>query len=186
MRPILAGLSALAVASAANAQDFKAPPSVSAKADPGQSGGSVSASIDIQAPPSAVWSALTDCAGAPSYMPKLISCRIIEKGPGGRWEIREHKIKGPVFHPVMTSQFRADLEPQKSLTFRRTGGDWKRSEGEWRLSPLDGGKATRVTYRISAAVSGPVPSGMMRSSIASGVRESMLALRRESMARANG
>lgn len=184
MRPYLAGLWLAAVATAAGAQDFAAAPVVTAKADPGQSGGSVSASIDIGAPPAAVWSALTDCAGAARYMPKLISCRIVEKGPGGRWEIREHKIRGPVFHPVMTSQFRADLDPERSLAFHRTGGDWKRSEGEWRLSPLDGGKATHVTYKISAAVSGPVPSGMLRSSIASGVRDSLLALRRESMARA--
>ena len=183
MKPLLTALLILTASSAA-AQDYAAAPSVSARPDPGQSGGSVSASIDIKAPPQAVWSALTDCAGAPRYMPKLISCRVVQKGPG--WEIREHKIKGPVFHPVMTSQFRANLDPPKSLAFHRTGGDWKRSEGEWRLAPIDGGKGTHVTYRISAAVSGPVPSGMMRSSIASGVRESMLALRRESMARSKG
>lgn len=182
MKALVFGMAMLVTASAASAQEYAKPPVVNAKAEPGLTGGSVNASIDIEAPPSAVWSALTDCAGAPRFMPKLISCRILNKGPG--WEEREHRIKGPFFKPVMTSQFRADMQTERSIAFHRTGGDWKRSQGEWRLTPLAGGKGTHVTYQISAAINGPAPSGMVRSSIASGVREALLALRKESMARA--
>ena len=36
--------------------------------------------MDVAAPPQAVWAVLTDCAGAPRVMPKLISCTVLEKG----------------------------------------------------------------------------------------------------------
>jgi hypothetical protein len=139
--------------------------------------------MDVHAPPQVVWSTLTDCPNATQFMPKLISCKVVERGPGGRWEIREHKLRGGLFKPVMRNVFRADFDPPRQLSFHRVAGDWKRSEGVWRLRAVDGGRGTHVDYETHVAVAGPVPVSMVRSAVAKGMPEAMLALRREAVRR---
>lgn len=173
----------LMAAPAALAQAYSAAPVVHAEAS-GGSAASVRAEMDVAAPPSVVWQTLTDCEHATRFMPKLISCKVLQTGPGGRWEIREHRLKGGLFKPQMRNVFRADFTPNRRLAFHRVAGDWKKSEGEWRLSPVAGGKGTHVSYRTEVAVNGPVPVGLVRSAVAKGMPEAMLALRREAVARA--
>ena len=172
-----------AVAVALSEAPDDAAPTVQAEAT-GGSAASISSAMDVAAPPSVVWAALTDCPNAHRFMPRLISCKVLETGPGGRWEIREHRLKGGLFTPQMRNVFRADLTPNKLFAFHRVAGDWKRSEGEWRLTPVAGGKGTHVSYHIDVAVNGPVPTAMVRSAVAKGMPESMLALRHEAVARA--
>lgn len=183
MRPTLPIVAILISAgAAAAAAGYDAAPVVSAEAE-GGSGGVVRAVFDIDAPPSVVWATLTDCAGATRFMPKLISCRIVQRDPAGRWEIREHRLRGGALKPVMRNVFRADFQPGREIAFHRVDGDWKRSDGAWRLTPLAGGKATHVTYEIHVAVNGPVPAALVRGAVAKGAPEAMLALRRECVAR---
>jgi len=179
---IPAALFACALTSPAAAQNYNGAPVVQARAT-AASAAAVSASMDIAAPPSVVWSTLTDCRGATRFMPKLLSCRILESGPGGRWEIREHRLRGGLFKAEMRNVFRADFVPPSRLSFHRVAGDWKKSEGEWRITPLDGGRGAHVAYRTEVAIDGPVPVSWVRSAVAKGMPESMLALRREAVAR---
>jgi uncharacterized protein YndB with AHSA1/START domain len=146
-------LAALLATPCAFAQSYDAPPVVNARRVDG--GGQATASMDVNAPPAAVWAVLTDCANARRFMRELISCRIIERGEG--WEVREHRVRGWVLRPVLRSVARIDLTPNQRFAFRRIGGDWERSDGEWRLTPIDGGRGTRVEYTIDAAMRGPIP-----------------------------
>ena len=159
------------------------PPAVQARPS-ADSGASVSAQMDVAAPPAVVWSTLIDCPHAVAFMPRLIRCTVLQTGPGGRWEIREHVLKGGLFKAQMRNVFRVDFDPRRRLSFHRVAGDWKRSEGSWTLTPLDHGKGTHVAYQTVAAVNGPVPTSMVRSAIAKGMPEAMLALRREAVSRA--
>ncbi|MBP6546925.1 MAG: SRPBCC family protein [Phenylobacterium sp.] len=177
---LVLALSALA-APALAAPAFDAAPTVSAKAE-GGSAGVIRAAMDVAAPPAVVWKVLSDCAAAPRYMPKLLSCKTLERDPAGKWDVREHRLEGNAFKPVMRNVFRTTLEPPRRLAFHRTGGDWKRSDGEWRLSPIPGG--THVTYELHVAIDAPVPAGMVRSAVAKGMPASMLALRKEALAQA--
>lgn len=171
-----------AYAGAAGAQSYDAQPVVHAEAG-ADSSAVVDAAFDIGAPPAAVWETLIDCKNATHFMPRLISCRILETGPADRWEIREHKLKGGLFTPQMRNVFRVDFSPNTRLAFHRVDGDWKKSEGVWTLTPVDSGKGAHVTYHTEVAVNGPVPQSMVRSAVAKGVPEAMLALRREVMSR---
>jgi uncharacterized protein YndB with AHSA1/START domain len=166
------------------AQDYEGVPTVQADAS-ADSAASISSTVDIAAPPSVVWATLTDCEHATQFMPKLKSCKILEKGPGDRWEIREHILKGGLFTPQMRNVFRADLTPDKRLEFHRVAGDWKKSEGVWTLSPIKDGKGTHVTYHTEVAVNQSVPVAMLRSAVAKGMPEAMIALRREAVSRAS-
>jgi uncharacterized protein YndB with AHSA1/START domain len=157
------------------AQSYGAAPQVSAHRSGG--GGRADASVDVRAPPSAVWSILSDCGQARRFMRDLISCRVLDRGQG--WDVREHRVRGWVLRPVMRNVSRITLEPNRRLAFRRIEGDWTRSEGEWRLTPIDGGRGTHVEYTIDAALSGPIPAGLSQSRLVSSVRNTLADLRRE-------
>lgn len=168
-------LAALIFSPCAVAQDYRAAPAVSAQRQ--GSGGEARASMDVNTPPAAVWSILSDCAQARSFMRSRISCRIVEQGNG--WDIREHRSRGWPLHPVMRNVSRVTLEPDRRLSFRLIEGDWTRSDGEWTLTPIDGGRGTHVTYRINAAISGGLPAGISQSLLVNNVRGTLVALRRQ-------
>ncbi|MGQ0533263.1 MAG: SRPBCC family protein [Caulobacteraceae bacterium] len=168
-------LALLLWASPVAAQDYNAAPVVSARR--AADGGEARASMDVRAPPGVVWSILSDCGQARRFMRNLISCRVLEQGAG--WDVREHRSRGWPLHPVMRNVSRITLEPDRRLAFQLVEGDWSRSEGEWTLTPIDGGRGTRVTYRINAAIEGGLPAGISQSLLVNNVRATLAALRRE-------
>jgi uncharacterized protein YndB with AHSA1/START domain len=172
---LIAITAALVCAPLAAAQDYQAAPAISASRS--GDGGRVEASMDVRASPAAVWAVLTDCAGARRFMRDLLSCRILERGDG--WEVREHRVRGWLLKPVLHSVSRIDLAPNRRFAFSRIGGDWERSEGEWLLTPIDGGRGTHVEYRIDAAIDAPIPAGWTRSRLIASVRNTLTDLRRE-------
>ncbi len=171
---VLAFAAALLTAPA-SAQDYDAAPVISARRA-GDGGGHATASMDVRAPPAAVWDILSDCAQARRFMRELISCRILERGEG--WDVREHRVRGWPLKPVLRSVSRITLEPDRRLSFRRVDGDWTRSEGEWRLTPVDGGRGTHVEYELDAAIRSPFPASWTQSVLLGRMRASLLALRR--------
>lgn len=168
-------LIALLFAPAAAAQDYDAAPAVTAVR--AGDGAEAQASMDVDAPPAAVWAVLSDCAQARRFMRRLLSCRVLQQGQG--WDVREHRVSGWPLKPVMRNVARIELEPNRRLSFHRVAGDWTRSEGEWVLTPIDGGRGTHVQYRVNAALDGPLPASFSRSLLVSNVRATLSALRRE-------
>lgn len=168
-------LLALLFAAPAAAQNYEAPPQVWAQRD--GDGGRASASMDVHAPPEAVWNILSDCANAGRYMRELISCRVLDRGPG--WDVREHRVRGWPLKPVLRNVSRITLEPNRRLTFQRLEGDWTRSNGEWRLTPIDNGRGTHVEYELDAAIPSPFPGSWTQAILVGRMRTSLLALRRE-------
>lgn len=174
MRSILI-LAALAIAPCANAQSYEEAPIVSARRV--GDGGEARATMDVQAPPAAVWNVLSDCNQARRFMRNLVSCRVLESGSG--WDVREHRSRGWPPGRVMRNVSRIELEPNRRLSFHLVEGDWTRSDGEWVLTPIDGGRGTHVEYRISAAIRGGLPAGLSQSLLIGSVRGTLAALRRE-------
>lgn len=164
----------LLMAGAAAAQNYESAPAVTAQR--AGSGGEAHASMDVRAPPSAVWAVLSDCTHAQRFMRDLISCRILDQGDG--WDVREHRVHGWLFQPVMRNVSRITLEPNRRLAFHRVEGDWTRSDGEWVLTPIDNGQGTHVEYRVNAALAGPIPAGLTQARLVSSVRSTLANLRR--------
>lgn len=169
-------LAAALLAAPAYAQDYTATPVVTGQRL-GDDGGAARATMDVRAPPAAVWAVLADCPNAKRYMRRLISCRVLDRGAG--WEVREHRVRGGPFRSVLRNVSRIALDPHRRLSFRRIEGDWSRSEGEWRLTPIDGGRGTHVEYEISAAMEGGLPPGLTQGLMYRSVRNTLTALRRE-------
>jgi uncharacterized membrane protein len=155
-----------------------------AEVTPGPDGASgvIRAAIDIAAPADSIWAVMTDCDLAPKMVADLKSCRIVERDPQGRWDVREQVSKSG-FTPSVRSVFREDFEPPQRMTFHAVGGDLKLLEGEWRLTPQEG--AVRVTYEARVAAPFSVPGWVARLALRHDVPQALLALRREAMARAS-
>jgi uncharacterized protein YndB with AHSA1/START domain len=153
---------------------------------PGQGGpidGQVTATMVIPAPAGAVYSALTECANAPEVFPSLKSCRVIETGPQATWDVREHRVASwASFLPDMSTVFRSDYVPNRSISFKLLSGDIQHLDGAWTLEPVKGG--TRVTYEARVGFHALVPSFLVRQSLAADVPKFMAAIREESVRRA--
>ena len=156
---------------------------VDVRPDPDGASGLSRAAEEIAAPPEVVWAVLVDCDLAPRMAASLKSCRILERDPAGRWDLREQIVR-PGLMPHFRSVVRSDFDAPRRLKFRRTGGDLKILEGEWRLAPLDGGRTTRVVYESRAASPYAVPASLARLALRRDVLTAMAALKRESLARA--
>ena len=145
---------------------------------PGGDATQIHAAIDIAAAAPAIWSIMTDCAHAMRFVPGLESCHVLERGPAGRWDIREHRISWMWFLPEVRSVFRSDYDPPKRLQFHRIAGNLARNDGEWRLTPLTGG-GTRVNYDATLAASIPAPDFMVESALKRDIAAVLRNLKRE-------
>jgi Polyketide cyclase / dehydrase and lipid transport len=125
----------------------------------------IRASIDIAAARAKVWAIMTDCARAVRFVPGLTSCRVLERDPAGRWDIREHLVSWLWFLPNVRSVFRSDYEAPERLRFRRVSGTLSRNEGEWRLEAIDGGHATRGSYDATVSADVPVPQFIVEAAL---------------------
>ncbi|MDB5449506.1 MAG: polyketide cyclase [Phenylobacterium sp.] len=186
-----AGVAALFLAAPAAAFDLPSQavealeegrPYVDVRPDPDGSSGRIRAAIDVAAPAAVVWTVMTDCNLAPKLVSKLKSCRILEADPAGAWDVREY-ISRMTFLPPVRNVFRSDYDPERRIRFHRTAGDLAVFEGEWRLEPQADG-AVRVFYENRVAAPFHVPGLVARIALRREVPIALLALRRESVARA--
>jgi carbon monoxide dehydrogenase subunit G len=168
-----------AVPAAAGAERHTAEPAVAVAPTTAGDTVEIKASIEIAAPRAKVWAIMTDCARALRFVPGLTSCRVLERDPAGRWDIREHKISWMWFLPDVTSVFRSDYDPPRRLRFHRLRGTLKRSDGEWRLDTIDGGSATRVSYDATLAADIPVPQFMVEAALKRDIANVLRRLRHE-------
>lgn len=155
----------------------------SADPDPEGAAGRVEAAIIIAVPPPALWAVMTDCSRASSFIRGLESCRVLERAADGSWDIREHVVKAHWMVPRSRSVFRSTYMHPKSIRFSRHSGDLRALEGEWRLEPLDQGRATRLLYRARVDPGLPVPGAVVRSLIEGDLPRMLGALRSEAVIR---
>ena len=156
-------------------------PFVEVSPGPDGSSGVILAAIDVAAPQAIVWSVMTDCDLAPKMVANLKSCRVLDRDPQGRWDIRE-EISKMTFAPSVRTVYREDFDPPRAMAFHRTGGDLSIFEGAWKLEPR--GDQIRVTYQARVAAPFAVPGWVARLALRHDVPMALLALRREALARA--
>ena len=165
----------------AQAQLQRGRPFVEVSPGPDGASGVILAAIDVAAPQAVVWSVMTDCDLAPKMVVNLKSCRVVERDPRGRWDVRE-EVSKMNFMPSVRTVYREDFDPPRAMAFRRTGGDLNIFEGDWKLEPR--GDQVRVTYQARVAAPFAVPGWVARLALRHDVPNALLALRREAMARA--
>jgi carbon monoxide dehydrogenase subunit G len=150
--------------------------------DPGGADGLVHGAIDVDAPPAVVWSAILDCGRAGRMAPGIRSCRITDRDPGGKWDVREMTVQWAPLTPVFRTAFRSEFEPGRRIRFRCVSGDVRFCEGQWRLEPL-GRDRTRVIYENRASSPLSAPALVTRAAMRRDVARALKALKRESESR---
>jgi ribosome-associated toxin RatA of RatAB toxin-antitoxin module len=149
-------------------------------------GGRVRAAINIAATPAVVWATMLDCADAPRYVPGLRSCRVIEAAPDALSDVREHRIRWTGMLPEMRLRFRSRYQLQRSIAVELIEGDLSAMRGQWRLQPINGGRAVRLDYDFLLVPRVPVPAGMVRSGMVRDAPRVMAAVRDEALRRTRG
>jgi ribosome-associated toxin RatA of RatAB toxin-antitoxin module len=124
--------------------------------------GTVRAAMLIDAPPALVYQLMTRCAHAVRYVPHLRLCRVRERAEDSSWELVEQEIDFGWYAPRLRYVFRADLVPDRSITFRQVSGDFKANEGVWEFEPADD-ERTLLRYRVYIDPPGYVPNWLARS-----------------------
>ena len=144
--------------------------------------GLIHAAVDIAAPPKLVWRIMTDCRETPKLITSADPCRVLSADPAGAWDVREQVTHGDWIVPTIHNVYRSDYQPYSLIRFHKVGGDLKVEDGEWRLEPLNGGRATRVIYvnRVPADIH--APAGLVRAGLRSDTPKGLLNLRRECLA----
>jgi hypothetical protein len=123
---------------------------------------------------------LVDCDTAAQHVPGMQSCKVLEQDPAGLWDIREHRVKLPWFPLVLRNVVRSDYERLARLRYQKARPDGQRLDGEWRLTPINGGAATHIVYVGYLTGVLPIPELILRTY----VREGIDAVRTESLSRA--
>jgi len=153
-------------------------PWVEVKADADGYSGQIRAAIDIPASKETIWAKMLDCDAALRMVPNLKSCRVLDRDPQGRWDVRE-QISSAAFLPSVRNVYRSDYDKPNGLRFQRTGGDMRVFEGSWRLETRPDG--VRVSYQARAAAPFTVPGWIARATLRHDVSVALLALRREAV-----
>jgi len=173
---------AAAIIAASSLRASAGQPSVHVDTDEKAHAAHVRASIDIAAPPAAVWGVITDCARQPQIVPNLESCRIVKHDPGGRWDIREHIINWAALLPKLRTVVRTSYDAGRRMLFKRVDGDMRISEGEWRVEPMANARASRLYYTALVAPKMPVPQFMVEHTVQTDLPNVLRAIERASVA----
>jgi ribosome-associated toxin RatA of RatAB toxin-antitoxin module len=137
--------------------------------------GMVNALVLIDAPPATIWKIMTDCPEAPTFVPGLKSCKVLETGKN--WEIIRHDVKWIWFFPKISYVFRADYKINRRIDFVRIKGDLREMRGSWHLLPLNGESQTVVNYEVYLDPSFFIPQWLVERSLMTDLRDMLAALR---------
>lgn len=116
-----------------------------------------SASIEIAAPPGAVYSLVSDITRMGEWSPECRSCRWIRgaSGPevGARFLARNKGRRGPSWYtfPVVT-----EADPGRSFAFNRSGPGIGSYTWRYTFEPSQGGTKLTESYQVEK----PLPSAM--------------------------
>jgi len=159
-------------------------PAVVVTSDPDGGAGIITAVEDIDAPRQTVWDIMVDCSRVAKMMASVKYCRVLQRDPSGRWDIREQVTKATIM-PGARVVMRSDYDAPHTVEFHRTDGDFRILEGEWRLEPLDGGTRTRLFYRTRVSSPVPAPAFIVRAMLRGNLTASLENLRTVSEAAAH-
>lgn len=139
--------------------------------------GRVLAAIAIAAKPQDIWRVMTDCPNAPSYIPWVVHCELLESQNDGQQEIFFQQIKFAWYLPELRNTFQLNYYPYRQIDFHRLSGSPRRFTGSWWLEPYAG--TVWVIYSVELETSFIVPRRLALLALRNQLPEGLRALRRE-------
>ncbi|MGI9423566.1 MAG: SRPBCC family protein [Hyphomicrobiaceae bacterium] len=130
-----------------------------------------------------VWRTILDCKGAEVFLRHLESCKIIERGKNGRWDLRAHTVRWQWFLPRLQCVIRSDYIAHRQIKFERVSGDLQSIAGQRALHPIRNGRVTRLIHEARIVTGFLVPGGLIRTILKQDIIETLRSLRREAARR---
>lgn len=121
---------------------------------------------EIDAPPQAVFDALTDYERLPEWQGAVCDVEVLERDAQGRGTVVEYVVDARL--KKVRYRLRQIHDPPRRLASEYLGGDFRDFGGEWRFEPLAGGRRTRVELDLHIDPGRFVP-GVVRKAIADAV-----------------
>ncbi len=117
--------------------------------------------VRLAAPPETIFSILADPLRWPGLFPPGLVVDWVKRGPDG---IDRVALSYP--RPLGFGKGRLLLRLQshspRLLSASRISGDWERFDRVWSLEPIDGGRGTLGTLRLTVANSAWIPNFLLR------------------------
>jgi hypothetical protein len=143
----------------------------------GPDGQHVFAAVTIRASAEVIWKVITDCEGAPGFMPGMKSCRRLEAAPDGSWETIEREYKYSWLMPAAHDVVRTEYYKPQRIEFQRVSGDFRDQKGAWLLSASADGSATVLEYQFYVDLGFWLPHSLIQRSLRSDLPAAMRAVR---------
>jgi ribosome-associated toxin RatA of RatAB toxin-antitoxin module len=156
---------------------------IRASLDAQHRGGTVHAAMLIDAPPAVVFRAMTRCADALEFVPRLRECRVRSRSADASTQLVEHAVDLGWYTPALRYVFRADLVADRRIAFQQVAGDFKTNQGLWEFEPEANGERTLVRYRVQIDPPGYVPGWLVRATFRRELPRLLANLRRHCEAR---
>lgn len=137
----------------------------------------VFAAVTIHAPAEVVWKVITDCEGAPRFMPGMKACRRLEAAPDGSWENIEREYKYSWLMPAAHDVVRTEYHKPQRIEFQRVSGDFRDQKGAWLLTASADGSATVLEYQFYVDLGFWLPHSLIQRSLRSDLPAAMKAVR---------
>jgi uncharacterized protein YndB with AHSA1/START domain len=137
----------------------------------------VAAAVVIRAPAAVVWRVITDCEGAPQFMPGMKTCRRLEGAPDGSWENIEREFKYSRLMPAAHDIVRTEYHKPERIDFQRLSGTFKDEQGAWVLAADPGGANTVLEYQLYIDLGFWVPHALVQHSLLNELPAAMKAVR---------
>lgn len=118
--------------------------------------------IIIKAPPERVFDVLTDYDKAADIFSNLVKSKLVST----QGHTKRVAFTGTTVGNLIKFDYTLDIvEKPHFIEWKRASGAFKANEGYWRLDPVDGGKATLVTYAKHIDGGWLYPQALVRKSI---------------------
>ena len=145
--------------------------------DPSHPRGRIRAAVRIRESPERIWSIVTDCRQALSFVPGLRQCRRLDGAADGSWQDVEHVVRYSWLLPTIRYVFRCEYDRPHRIDFRRVSGDLKEEEGTWLLTSTADGSATVVEYEVYLDPGFWVPQALVNRSLRKDLPAALTGLR---------
>ena len=169
-----AGLDLSSAAAGAGGESSGAPGNEAAAAGPRSD---IVSRVFIPARPDSVWLILTDYDHLREFIPNLVQSRLLEDH--GRIKLIEQVGSGRWFFVGKKARVVLEVEERKfsRLDFHVVDGDFSLFDGSWELTPRLGGRATLLTYRLTARARFLAPSFVLKRVLRRDIPARLLAVR---------
>lgn len=132
---------------------------------------SVEARILISRPPEKVWKVVADPEKLMQEENKVKKVKILSRG-ANRQNVA-FSVSMTRFFPPFNYVLLQELSPPSLLKFRRISGSFKDIQGSWRLSPVENGSKTVLTYTLRLDPGPLIPRSLLLGAVKSDLPEMM-------------